>query len=332
MKKTIFWLFKLLIAALLALAITSGLCYYYYNLPVHYTNETGATDYLWNKNHASNRLNEGFALTKTDEHGFVNTYPDKKDVVDILLMGSSHTEAFNVNADENFPYLLNKKINENGGDKYAYSIGTSAHEFVRCLRNLENAVKTYKPTDCVVIETSLISLNPEALRQLNSNNYPVLSSYNSGLMYQLQKFDFFRLAYSQIKSFLEKDKVVAPSKTVDDDIEEYKQLIETAVQNAGKVGKENNCRVIILYCPHLEIDYNGNVVEQEYTEKQEIFKAACEKYGVELVDMYTPFKEMYNETNCLPHGFMNTAVGEGHTNKYGHSCIADKLYSVINEE
>ncbi len=331
MKKTLIWFIKLFISGITALAIVSGLCFFYYNLPVHHTNKTGATDYLWDKNHISIRGTEGFAFTKTDEFGFVNTYPDKKDEVDILLMGSSHTEGFNVNSDKNYAYLLNKELKENGYDKYAYNIGTSAHEFIRCLKNLENAVETYTPSDCVVIETSNIVFDKKALEQLNNGTYPTLASYSSGLIYQLQKMDFFRLAYSQISSFVKKD-TTPPSKNNDtENIDEYQKLIETAIENAGKVGKDNNCRVIIMYCPDINIDYYGKVIEQPYSAEQEIFKAACEKYDVEFIDMFTEFEESYNQTRVMPHGFSNTTVGEGHINESGHRCIAKKLYSTIIE-
>jgi hypothetical protein len=41
---------------------------------------------------------------------------------------------------------------------------------------------------------------------------------------------------------------------------------------------------------------------------------------------------MYNSTYHLPRGFSNTAPGEGHTNKYGHACIAQELYKHIAKE
>ena len=58
------------------------------------------------------RGTEGFAYTKTDENGFVNTFPEKKDEINVLVMGSSHAEGFNVDSDENFTYVLNKKFKD----------------------------------------------------------------------------------------------------------------------------------------------------------------------------------------------------------------------------
>ena len=334
MKKTILWILKASMAGLVSFAVISGICFFYYNLPVHYTNTTGATDYFWDKETVSMRGTEGFAYTKTDENGFVNTFPEKKDEINVLVMGSSHAEGFNVDSDENFTYVLNKKFKDNGQDKYVYNIGTSSHNFVRCLKNLEDAIETYKPTEYVVIETSAIDFDVESLEQLNSGIYETLESRNTGLIYQLQKLDFVRLVYAQISNFTKKDSAATDEQKTETetDLTQYKQLVEEAVQNASKIAEENNCKIVILYCPKVEVDYYGKIVEKDITPEQDIFKSACEKYAVECIDMFSSYEAMYKETNNLPQGFSNTAVGAGHTNKYGHNCIAEELYKFIVEE
>ncbi len=339
MKKTILWFLKAFLAGMISLGIVSGLCFFYYNYPTHYTNKTGATDYYLNENQMSVTGFEGFAKTYTDENGFVNTYPCTKDEIDILIMGSSHTESLNVNSDENYPYLLNKKLEETQQDKYAYSIGVSGHDFLRCIKNFDSAVNTYNPTECIVIETAHITFDEKQLEQLNNGTYDTLESYDSGLIAALQKLDFLRLAYSQVSNFIEKDKktqeepqaLSAPSLSSSEDLTEYKKLLDSAIQRISKIAEKNNCKVIILYCPQTSIDYNGNIIKSDYTPKQELFKSVCEKYNVELVDMLLSYEEMYKEINYLPQGFFNTAVGKGHTNKYGHQCIAEKLYETIIE-
>lgn len=331
MKKTILWMIKALVAGLISFGIVSGICFYYYNLPVHYTNETGATDYFWDKETVSIRGTEGFARTETDENGFVNTYPEKKAEINVLVMGSSHAEGFNVNSDENFTYVLNKMFKDNGQDKYAYNIGTSGHNFVRCLKNLDSAIETYKPTEYVFIEISAINFDVKSLEQLNSGTYETLPSNNKGLIYQLQKLDFVRLIYAQISNFMKKDSVDTSEKKVEKDLTQYKQLVETSVQNVGKTASKTGCKVVVVFCPMVEIDYNGEIIKKEITPEQRIFIDACEKYGVGYINMFTSYETMYKETNNLPQGFSNTAVGVGHTNKYGHNCIAEEIYNFIIE-
>ena len=333
MKKKILWILKAIIAGMISFGIVSGICLFYYNLPVHYTNETGATDYYWDKNKVTMRGTEGFAFTSTDEHGFINTFPEKKDDINVLIMGSSHTEGFNVNSDENFTYVLNQKFKDNNQNKYAYSIGMSGHDTLRCLKNLDSALKVYNPTEYVVIEAHLISFDTEGLEQLNSGSYETLDSHTTGLLYQLQKLDFTRLAYSQLSNFLKKDNK-ATSKQKDkteNDLDQYRQLVETAVHNASEIGKKNNCKIIIFYNLRIDVDYYGDIAPLDLTEKEEIFIAACKKYGIEFINMFAPYEAMYKETKHLPQGFSNTAVGIGHINKYGHRCIAEELYKFIVE-
>ena len=340
LKKTLIWLIKAFVAGLLALSVVSSISFFYYNLPTHSTNKTGATDYFLFKNHVSFGATEGFASTKTDENGFVNTFPEKKDQIDVLIMGSSHTESLNVNADENFTYLLNKKFKENGQDRFAYSIGVSGHDFIRCLKNFDNAVKTYSPKEYIVIETSVIEFSEESLAKLESGTYGNLESYDSGLVYYLQKIDFFRLAYAQITNFIEKDQKNNNNKkkdsdkvsdTAEEDLTEYERLIEAAIGKISKTAEENGCRIIIIYTPQTDVDYYGNIIKKEYNSKQKAFINICKKYNVACIDMLPSYVTMYEEIRYLPQGFANIAIGKGHTNKYGHSCIAEELYKTVTE-
>ena len=43
------YLIKLFISAVVSFIIISLICFFYYNIPVHYTNNEGYTDYIWEK-------------------------------------------------------------------------------------------------------------------------------------------------------------------------------------------------------------------------------------------------------------------------------------------
>ncbi len=337
MKKTFLWFTKAFIAGLIAFGIVSGLCFFYYNLPIHHENKSGATDYLWDKEHLSFRGTEGFAFTKTDENGFVNTFPAKKDTIDVLIMGSSHAEGFNVSADENLTYVLNQKFEQNNCDKYAYNIGTSGHSFLMCLRNLNNAIREYQPEDCVVIELPRLDFDIVKLRKFDNGTLEVLSSHNSGLMYFLQKSDFLRLVYSQISNFTNQDTdstaIVAEQQYFGtDDWTEYCTIVDKMLSEAAETTAKNNCRLIVYHSPEMRVDYSGNIIPREFSQQQKFFIDTCQKYDIGFIDMFPEYEEMYNETKHLPQGFTNTKISEGHTNKYGHRRIGEKLYEFINEE
>ena len=338
MKPFTTWLLKAVAAFAVAFLLLSGFCYFYYNLPVHITNKSGATDYLWETNHFSSRGTEGYAATRTDEYGFVNTFPIKKGSVDILVMGSSHGEGFNVGAEENFTYLLNKKLYDNHRDLYAYSICTSGHDLIRCVNNLDTALKIYKPTKYIVMETAGNVFSIDELKQLDAGQITPHKSYDSGMMFYLQKVDYFRLVYSQLYNALNNasQQAIEPvesapvARTID--LEEYAVYLERMLARASKSAENAGCSLIIMYAPKLAIDYSGNVLPQGNSAQEVLFSELCEKYGITYINMFNDFSEEYNNTLHLPHGFSNTAVGTGHTNKYGHARIAEALYEHIENQ
>ncbi len=331
MKSVCKWFLKALVAGLLSFCIISGFCYFYYNLPVHSTVESGATDHKWNGNHFSARGTEGFAVTKTDGNGYVNTFPHTKATTDILVLGSSHTEGFNVNSDENFTYLLNKKLYDNGFDMYAYNIGMSSHTVARCFDNLENAINEYEPTKYVVIDTYSVNPPLEELKQLDAGTFAELTVHSSGLLYQLQKLDFLRLVYSQLSNALSQNEAVASVSEQEVDLTEYRLYLEKMLKKASDICQKNGVELIIVYSPELMIDYNGGVLPQKNLDEIKMFESGCEQNGIKFINMHPEYEKMYLETNHLPRGFANTAVGKGHTNKYGHACFADTLYKYIAE-
>jgi hypothetical protein len=78
----------------------------------------------------------------------------------------------------------------------------SGHTFLRCARNLENAVDTFKPGRYVIIETSTVTFDTQSIVQVLNGDYPVITSHNEGLIGYLQKFPYLRLAYKQINTIM----------------------------------------------------------------------------------------------------------------------------------
>lgn len=344
MKKYFLWFGKAFIAIITAFLIITVFCFFYCNYPSHYTTPSKSTDYYWDKNALSIRGTEGFALSRTDDNGYVNTYPNIGNSVDVLLMGSSHTEGFNVNETENYAYNLNKLLNENGLNMYAYNIAVSGHTMSHCLNNLDNAVSEYKPSEYVFIETNSLEIPLDELQKLDDGSFERLPSYDSGWVAFMQKSDFIRQMYAQFNNLMNQsvanatEEVSVNSNTsVFDDkkqqaLSEYEYYLDKAIKKVKDTADKSGCKIVIMYIPNLGFDYYGNVVDLQLTEKGEIFETLCQKYDVPLINMYSAFAEMYINTNNLPQGFSNTAVGKGHINKYGHSVIAEELCEFIMEE
>ena len=155
---------KIIAAGLLAFLVLSIFSGFYYNLPIHKKSDTYATDYVWEPNRFQARGTEGFSYGWTDAKGFNN-----KEVVDdisVLMMGSSHMEALNVQTEESATSLLNDLFSENKVDMRAYNIGISGHPLARCINNLENAVKEFAPSDYVVIETATPKFTKQEMQEV----------------------------------------------------------------------------------------------------------------------------------------------------------------------
>ena len=61
------------------------------------------------------------------------------------------------------------------------------------------------------------------------------------------------------------------------------------------------------------------------------FAELCADENIIFIDMTEEFVSLYEEQHILAHGFVNTTVGRGHLNRYGHASIAKRLAEVIEE-
>lgn len=95
---------------------------------------------------------------------------------------------------------------------------------------------------------------------------------------------------------------------------------------------EHDVTPIIFYHPFERLCTDGSVEYQTTFEELDRFTQICRDISIDFVDMTEDFKTLYEEKYTLAHGFSNTAVGEGHLNKYGHQVIADRLSEVIMED
>ena len=107
MKKFGVWILKAIAGGVIALLALNAFAMLYYNVPVHYTNPDGAPENKWETSTYYSKGTEGFAWGVTNNDGFNNLRdytPGER--IDILLMGSSHMEGFNIAQDENAGALV----------------------------------------------------------------------------------------------------------------------------------------------------------------------------------------------------------------------------------
>lgn len=325
---TIKWIAKACIGGSIALLVLSLYVLAFNNSGVHISNATNATDYKREPYQKKTQTNEGFAWIALDKEGFNNySVPSK---IDILVMGSSHMEAVNINQDENVGALLNETLK----DKNLYNIGVSGHTIYTCVQNIHDAVSYYSPSDYVILETSKISLNKEDMLSVIDDGYPEIQSYDSGIVYLIQKkLPLVKAVYKALDDWRSADsRSVAANEETSKIDSEYTDILNKFLSKAASSVSSSGAKLIIFYHPTTEIDGNGNMINTTDPEALAAFQEACDKNGIIFVDMTPDFEKMYEEEHILAHGFINTAVGTGHLNKYGHKAIAERLAEVIGGE
>lgn len=328
MKNTIKWFLKAFVAGILAVLVASAVCLIYYNPGIHVTNPSGATDYVWQSNRFTGGMTEGIAWGYTDKNGFYNETDTDKNM-DLLVMGSSQMEGTNVFPTQNTAWLLGEFT-----DKSTYNIGTSGHDFLVCVKNLEAALTEMQPTEYVIIEIGTPKYSVNTIEECLSGKLGNIPSYDSGLLFHMQKIPYLKLVYAQLKSWDGVGNNNAPSTQTD----KPTTVIEPSLTEAygrllGKVSEicaAHGVQPIIVYHPHLQVNADGTVVPDHDETYLEVFASACADNGVLFVDMTEDFLQMYETEHLLPHGFCNTAVGVGHLNRHGHRAIAERLAEVIS--
>lgn len=321
---------KVIAAAIVSFTVVNLLCVLYYNVPIHSPSRNNSTDYVWEENKFYSRATEGFAMGVTDKNGFNNLETFKKGDIDVLLMGSSHMEAFNVAQDKNTAAILNNKFRESGLNLNVYNIGISGHSLITCLNNLEDAIKEFAPRKFVVIETQTIKPSIDDIVKALEGTLPTIASHNEGIVGQLQKLPYLRLIYFQLKNATKdnNDENNSEAKKESNEDELYR-LLDELIAKSVMPCKDAGVKPIIFYNCAIKVDEQGKLIEQENPEDIERFKIACEKNDVIFLDMYADFEQYYNEYYKLPRGFSNTKIGSGHINEDGHRVIAERLFSEI---
>lgn len=322
------YLIKLIAAGSLAFIFLTLFCMVYSNSPIHFPNDSGATDYKWTSNAFHSQCTEGISYGRTNNEGFMNNFDYQKGMnINILIMGSSHMEGFNVSQYENTAAMLDSLLE----DKIVYNIGTSGHDFLTCCSNFNAAMEYYKPKEYVVIETSRLDFTVDELISVLNGTIPEISDHSTGLIGFLSRNPFLRFTYHQLKGFMNASNAEsndissnAQFQTVDNSL-----YLDNVLSYLSDIASKNETKIIIVYHPTTQIYPNGDLKFPDDTIERTKFIDLCNKNEIVFLDMTERFQYEYDTNHILPHGFCNSSVGSGHINKYGHEMIASELYNII---
>ena len=328
MKRIFLLIAKAFCASITTLLLLSAFVFFYNDSGVHISNPTNATDYTWEPFQRKSTCEEGFALVHMDENGYNNLFlPDS---IDILLMGSSQMEAVNVDQKLNTGYLLNEYLY----DYNTYNIGVSGHTVYNCVNNIDYAIDTYQPKKYVVMVIDTVELDINQMQSVLNGEWQRIPSYDSGVVYTIQKkLPVAKVLYKKIDDWINMDyRSISTTDNKTDGDDEYSDTLNKFLYSAKTCCDECGVKLIVVYQPSVYIDSDGDFISNTSEKALDTFSVECEEQGIQFVNMTDDFKELYNTENVLPHGFINTAVGVGHLNEYGHKAIAKRVASIIKEE
>ena len=234
--------------------------------------------------------------------------------------------ASNVMPDECTGYLLNLLLPDN----YTYNIGTAGHTIYHNFKNIEFACAKFKPKKYVVVETSLVDLDPKQMEKVNNGTYPAIKSYDKGIVYLLQKnVPCFKLMYNKLEEWhkLDTKKALAEQKTVYDAA--YMKTVNRFIKRAATIVQNSDAKLIIVYHNRAIINKDGHVAPTTNGDALNIFADSCRKNGVIFINCDDAANRLYAQEKVMLHGFSNSAVGRGHLNKYGHKLLATEIAKTI---
>lgn len=343
LKKIIQWFLKVFISGTISIIILSAFSLLYYNNGIRKTSSTGVTDYSWSNRFYSIGY-EGFAAGMYDKDGYNNSNSIPKDDIDILLMGSSQMNAYNVTPQHSTAYLLNNMMADSKLDYNLYNIGMEGHDFYICSDNLDRALNVYAPKKYVLIETRTIKLSTKSMERVLTGTRTKTPAFDSGIVYYFQKVPYFRLMYRQLRDrFNMNDNSLNNAHSKDNSIDQnntntmpllddaYEQMLNRYLKNLEQIAAEHHVIPIIFYIPDIMFNRDGSMQTTDDIQDISFFSKMCDKHQIEFVDLTEPFLNNYVKNKIVPFGFSNTQIGAGHLNRAGHHIIAQSLFEKIKE-
>ncbi len=308
-KETVKWIIKALLAGLAAFAVLCAACAFYFNVPVRVSNPDDTTEYRYEPNRRYFRGTEGFGTGRTNNEGFNNLRDyNCKDVINILLMGSSHMEGFCVPQADSAAAVLNRLFD---GEKYVYNIGMAAHTFPYCAEHLDKALSVYAELDAAVDGT-----------------LPEIRAHEGGIVTAAQKIPYLRLFYT--KYFQGGGDAAGEDNAAQPPAGDFEASLSRLLQKLGETGRAHGVSVILAYTPTVLPDEDGHIAVQEQPDDRALYQKLCAENDLVFLDLTERNIAAAEELGQLPFGFANTSPGTGHINSLGLRLFAEGVYEQLS--
>lgn len=331
-KYILIWCGKAIVGGIIAVAVLTCFCCFYWNTPLPYFNQQGRTEYLMSPDTFYIQGVEGFGWGKTNNEGFLESMDYQENMpVDILIMGGSQVEGFQVRQSETMTAVLDDLM----PNKIIYNIGLTSHLFLISCGNLEAALDYYMPSDAVIVEVNEIDYSTEELLKCVKGDFPEIPKSDHGKLYKLMSRNrFLRLFKQQLTDYFElmEEKKVRFSRTADHAVTEdprYVEALDNLFEKLANLCEQYETALILFYHPETQLDQDGSLLFDTDPDALRAFREGCERHGITFIDMTDSFTRLYEEEHRLPYGFANSQAGKGHFNAAGHRLVAEELYTAI---
>lgn len=318
-----------LAAAVIAMLLCNGLLYGYHDPAAWIDRENAPTDAIWRPGSRLVMGTEGRGVHSVDARGYLNPgLPLAENFT--LVVGSSFTQGKEVAAGERFVDLMNAALAETEQELAVYSVsqdGFYLPDIVRCFPALMQELPGART---LVIETGTTAFSEETLAaaqnqhrldetQRGAEILHRMSLAQKAVLYIKEALPVLTLGKTQLTAMRDEEAVPV----------EHAPASDAALDAAlGLLRAQFDGRIIVLYHPSIEITPEGalTVLEEETTES---FRQACERSGLEFLDVSAEFAAAFARDHAVPYGFSNTTMGSGHLNAHGHRICAKALIEVL---
>lgn len=331
-------------AFILSFLIVNGVMFFYFKRPAWISRDEGASTGIYYPERNIVYAYEGFGINETDQNGYVNPNVELESKY-ILVMGSSHTQAKEVMAEERYSNLINQKITDEN-KLYVYNIAIDGNYYPTIVKHFEAALQEFPNSEAVIIE---IGDTEYEIQELQDSIHSVPYSKDtvgSALVENMTYLEKIKamlkekmslvvlLAYKQLANIdlgIENMFWYSDSTQISEKKDtEYNKEYVKALENSLKKLKDTYGKpIIILYHPEVKLTKEGKM-EIIRDSNVDMFKNMCLEYEISFLDMGDVFLQEFNSSLIYPYGFANTAPGTGHLNKEGHHMVADTLFEELS--
>lgn len=279
---------------------------------------------------------EGRGYTQYIAPGEIST--PYNDGIDILVLGDSQTECFQVKQNEKFTSVAEEQLHQNNLHLNLHNLSASGLSLASYAAVLPGLNNLYHPS-LVVIQISVQDFNgvdgftPKGwgayFKRTDNDGYELITpTFQASAPHKETKYPLFGNLF---ENYYFKIKKMDKQARAQVQIVTFEESMDIQLEGLNKVVRDLDLKILILVLPDTPYIKNGNIVldDPEFN----LLLSKLSKYpDWEVINPQTEFNELA-KTGNLPRGFNNTAPGSGHLNSIGNHIVglilAEKIKAVM---